>query len=73
MLTGMLGSEARLARFLRTTPVLCLRGLLIPVGTDRVPLPRRGRRPVGGEKVLGWSQFCLIPNPSTLFWKWAQG
>ena len=62
LLMGMLGNEARLARFLRVTPRLFLRGLLSPVGTDRVPLPRRGRRPVEAEKVLGQSWSCLAPE-----------
>lgn len=69
MLTGMLGREARLARFLRTTPMLFLRGLLNPVGTDRVPLLRRGRRPEEAEKILGQSLSCLIPCGP--LWKWA--
>lgn len=63
LLTGMLGSEARLARFLRMTPTLFLRGLLSPVGTDRVLLPRRGRRPVEAEKTPAWSRSCLSPSP----------
>lgn len=48
----MLGREARLARFLWRAPMLFLRGLLIPVGSDRVPLPRKGRRPVGRNPGL---------------------
>lgn len=72
LLTGMLGSEARLARFLWMAPMWFLRGLLIPVGTDRVPLPRRGRRPVEAKTALAWSWFCLSPQPSVLLWKWAQ-
>lgn len=63
LLMGMLGNEARLARFLRVMPRLFLRGLLSPVGTDRVPLPRRGRRPVEAEKVFGQSWSCLAPDP----------
>lgn len=66
LLTGMLGSEARLARFLRMTPMF-LRGLFSPVGTDMVPLPRRGRRPVEAEKVPGWSWSCLSSAPVTSF------
>ena len=60
---GMLGNEARLARFLRMTPRLFLWGLLSPLGTDRVPLPRRGRRPAEAEKVPGQSRSCLAPEP----------
>lgn len=71
LLTGMLGSEARVARFLRMTPVLFLRGLLSPVGTDRALLPRRGRRPVEAEEALAWSPSCLSPA-CVLLWSWAQ-
>ena len=63
MLMAMLGNEARLARFLRMTPRLFLQGLLSLVGTDRVLLPRRGRRPAEAEKVLGQSRSCLAPEP----------
>lgn len=60
LLTGMLGREDRLARFLRRV-LLFLHGLLCPVGTDSVPLPRKGRRPVETEKVpeLGLSHLPL--------------
>ena len=61
-LTGMLGREARLAHFLRMTPTSFLRGPLSLVGTDRVLLPRRGRRPVDTQKVLGLGR-SVFPRP----------
>jgi hypothetical protein len=60
---GMLGREDRLTLFLRMVPTLLLHGLLSPVGTDVLPLPRRGRRPEEAEKVLGLSWYCLPLAP----------
>lgn len=60
-----------MARFLRMTPVLFLRGLLSLVGTDRVLQPRRGRRPVEAEEARAWSLPCLSPA-RVLLWSWAQ-
>lgn len=57
-----------MARFLRIPPMF-LRGLLSPVGTDMVPLPRRGRRPVETEEVLEWHWSCLSLAP-VLLWMW---
>lgn len=72
LLTGMLGSEALSARFFRMTSVLFLQGLLSPAGTERVPLPRRVRRPVEAEKVRGQSWSCLSPGPRVPLWKCAR-
>lgn len=47
--------------------MLFLRGLLIPVGSDRVPLPRKGRRPV--EKKSWTKQVPYIPGMMSL-WQW---
>lgn len=64
LLMGMLGNEqARAGPLPQDDTKASLRGLLSLVGTDRVPLPRRGRRPAEAEKVLGQSQSCLAPEP----------